>query len=40
MVEKHLRKMKELTDRLAAIGLPLAEEDQVITLLGSLTGHW
>ncbi len=28
--------MKELTDRLAAIGAPIAEEDQVVTLLGSL----
>ena len=28
--------MKELTDRLAAIGSPIAEEDQVMTLLGSL----
>ena len=36
MVEKHLREMKELTDRLAAIGSPIAEEDQVMTLLGSL----
>ena len=28
--------MKELTDRLAAINAPIAEEDQVVTLLGSL----
>jgi len=28
--------MKELTDKLAAIGAPTAEEDQVVTLLGSL----
>ena len=28
--------MKELTDRLAAIGAPILEEDQVVTLLGSL----
>ena len=28
-VEKHLKDMKELTDRLAAIGAPIAEEDQV-----------
>jgi len=28
--------MKELTDKLAAIGAPIAEEDQVVTLLGSL----
>ena len=29
--------MKELTDRLADINAPIAEEDQVVTLLGSLT---
>ncbi len=34
-IEKHLKRMKELTDRLAAIGAPIAEEDQVVTLLGS-----
>jgi len=28
--------MKELTDKLAAIGAPISEEDQVVTLLGSL----
>ena len=26
-IEKHLKRMKELTDRLAAIGAPIAEED-------------
>ena len=35
-VETHLKAMKELTDRLAAIGAPVSEEDQVATLLGSL----
>ncbi len=35
-IEKHLKRMKELTDRLAAIGASIAEEDQVVTLLGSL----
>ena len=35
-MEKHLKDMKELTDRLAAVGAPIAEEDQVVTLLGSL----
>ena len=35
-VEEHLKCMKELTDRLAAIGAPISEEDQVVTLLGSL----
>ena len=34
-VERHLKQMKELTARLAAIGAPIAEED-VVTLLGSL----
>ena len=28
--------MKEITDKLAAIGAPISEEDQVVTLLGSL----
>ena len=35
-MEVHLKDMKELTDRLAAIGAPVSEEDQVVTLLGSL----
>jgi len=35
-VEQHLKKMKELTDKLLAIGSPITEEDQVVTLLGSL----
>ena len=35
-VEEHLRRMKELTDKLASIGSPIEEEDQIITLLGSL----
>ena len=28
--------MKELTDKLSSIGAPITEEDQVVTLLGSL----
>ena len=35
-IEKHLKHMKELTDQLAAISAPISEEDQVVTLLGSL----
>ena len=35
-MEVHIKTMKELTDRLAAINTPIAEEDQVVTLLGSL----
>ena len=35
-VESHLKSMKELTDKLSAIGAPISEEDQVVTLLGSL----
>ena len=35
-VEVHLKHMKELTDKLAAIGAPIKEEDHVMTLLGSL----
>ena len=35
-VEQHLKLMKDITDKLAAIGAPISEEDQVVTLLGSL----
>ena len=35
-MEAHIKTMKELTDRLAAINAPIGEEDQVVTLLGSL----
>ena len=35
-MEAHIKNMKELTDRLAAINALIAEEDQVVTLLGSL----
>ena len=35
-MEAHIKTMKELTDRLAAINAPIAEEDQVVTFLGSL----
>ena len=31
-----MKKIKELTDRLAAINAHIFEEDQVVTLLGSL----
>ena len=36
LMETHLKHMKEITDRLASIGAPISEEDQVVTLLGSL----
>ena len=36
LVEAQIKTMKELTDRLAAINAPISEEDQVVTLLGSL----
>ena len=36
-MEMHIKNMKELTDRLAAINAPIVEEDQVVTLLGSLS---
>jgi hypothetical protein len=39
-VEDHLKQMKELTDKLAAIGAPIGEEDQVVTLLGSLPASY
>ena len=35
-VESHLRYMKGITDQLAAMGSAIAEEDQVVALLGSL----
>ena len=35
-IECHLKQMKELSDQLAAIGAPITEEDQVVTLLGNL----
>ena len=31
-MEAHLKSMKELTDKLEAIGAPISEEDQVVTL--------
>jgi len=38
-IEKHL-KHEELADKLAAIGAPISEEDQVVTLLGSLPPNY
>ncbi len=35
-IETHIKEMKELTDKLSSIGSPISEEDQVVTLLGSL----
>ena len=35
-VESHLKTMKELTDKLAAMDAPISEEDQVVTLLRSI----
>ena len=35
-MEAHLKQMKEITDKLASIGAPISEEDQMVTLLGSL----
>ena len=31
-----MKHMKDITDKLAAIGAPIPKEDQVVTLLGSL----
>ena len=39
-IDAHLKHMKEITDRLAAIGAPISEEDQVVTLLGSLPHNY
>ena len=36
LIEQHIKYMKELTDKLGAIKAPISEEDQVVTLLGSL----
>ena len=35
-IEEHLKYMKETTDKLAAINAVISEEDQIVTLLGSL----
>ena len=35
-MEAHLKDMKELTDKLAVVGAPIEDEDQVVTLLGSM----
>ena len=35
-VESHIKYMKGLTSQLAAIDAPISEEDQVVTLLGSM----
>ena len=34
-IETHLKDIKEITDKLAAISTPIPEEDQVVTLLGT-----
>ena len=39
-VEQHITTMKELADRLAAINAPISEEDQIVTLLGSLPSSY
>ncbi len=35
-INAHLKEMKVLADKLASIGAPISDEDQVVTLLGSL----
>ena len=35
-MEQHLKHMKDITDKVSATGAPISEEDQVVTLLGSL----
>ena len=35
-VEQHIKLMKETTDKLAAVKATISEEDQIVTLLGSL----
>ena len=34
-IEYYLKDMKDITDALAALGSPVSEEDQMVTLLGS-----
>ena len=35
-IEAHIKHMKELTGKFAAIGAPISEKDKVVILLGSL----
>ena len=35
-IEVHLKDMKEITDKLATIGAPISEQDQLVTVLGNL----
>ena len=35
-VDQHLKHMKDITDKIAAVGAPISEESQVVTLLESL----
>ncbi|CAK6958626.1 Retrovirus-related Pol poly from transposon TNT 1-94 [Scomber scombrus] len=37
---EHLKRMKELTDKLGGIGAIIEEEDQIVTLLGSLPSSY
>ena len=39
-VEQHIKTMKELADRLAAINAPISEEDQIVTLLGTFLSSY
>ncbi len=39
-ITEHLKRMKELTDQLGAIGAVIEEEDQIVTLLGSLPSSY
>jgi len=39
-IEQHIRYIKELTDKLAAVNSSISEEDQVVTLLRSLPSSY
>ena len=39
-VGNHIKCMKELSDKLASIGFAISEEDQMVTLLGSLPASY
>ena len=39
-VEAHIKRMKELTDKLSGLRAPIAEEDQVVMLLSSFSASF
>ena len=39
-INHHIKRMKELTNKLAAVKAPVAPQDQVVTMLGSLPSSY